>query len=257
MQKFITENFRFTITVTEAKPCRNGHEVGDAYSCEYGCPMPINDEDGFCAKAMLTLFPLLETVRAGGNLKTISGEAKHIINFACPNGGVRFRLEATDLMTIHPLTPEHLPAYADIVRRSFSTVAQEFGLEDCQGFSSNRTNEDFAKKLKDGYHPFGAFIGEKIIGFVSLDDIGEGVYELEKLSVLPEYRNFGYGKMLVDFCKRKAKELGGRKIIIKFMDEDKRLKDWYLGCGFIQVNAVKHNHMPYTVGYMEYMLLLA
>ena len=251
MHKFITENFRFTITVTEANPCRNGHEVGDTYACEYGCPMPQNDEDGFCAKAMLTLFPLLEAVRAGGNLKTLGGETKHIINFPCPIGGVRFRLEATDLMTIQPLTPEHLPAYADVIRRSFSTVAREFGLEDSPGFSSNRPNEVFAKKLICGYHPFGAFIDEKIIGFVSLADRGEGVYELETLSVLPEYRNFGYGKQLVDFCKGKTKELGGHKIVIKLMDEDKRLKDWYANCGFVYTGAKRHEHIPFDLGYME------
>ena len=171
--------------------------------------------------------------------------------FTCPNGATQFRVEAHDLMTIRPLTSEHLPQYAEVIRRSFSTVAHDFGLEDCSGFTSNRTDEGFAKKLKKGYHPFGAFIGDKIIGFVSIVDRGQGAYELEKLSILPEYRHFGYGKQLISFCKVQAKELGARKIIIEIMDNDQRLKDWYLDCGFVYTGAKQHEHIPFTVGYME------
>lgn len=62
MNKFVTENYRFKITVVKAGGCRNGHEVGDTYSCEYGCPGEL------CQKTMLKLFPLMETIRCGGDL---------------------------------------------------------------------------------------------------------------------------------------------------------------------------------------------
>jgi hypothetical protein len=38
MNEFTTENFRFRISVVKSDGYRNGHEVGDTYSCEYGCP---------------------------------------------------------------------------------------------------------------------------------------------------------------------------------------------------------------------------
>lgn len=54
MKRFIKEDFSFIITVIGGKrsahgmiDCRNGHEVGDTYSCEYGCPMPQNGEGGY------------------------------------------------------------------------------------------------------------------------------------------------------------------------------------------------------------------
>ena len=69
MNKFIKEDYNFTITVIDGERnnkgvinCRNGHEVGDTYSCEYGCPMPCGNEGGFCSKTMLKLFPILEAV---------------------------------------------------------------------------------------------------------------------------------------------------------------------------------------------------
>lgn len=45
MKKFMQEDISFTITVVDGKKnpsgvidCRNGHEIGDSYTCEYGCP---------------------------------------------------------------------------------------------------------------------------------------------------------------------------------------------------------------------------
>ena len=69
--------------------CRNGHEAGDTYTCEYGCP------DGFCSKSMAKLFPLMEAVRARGDLSNLLVWAlKHSGEFICPDGVVTFKLEA-------------------------------------------------------------------------------------------------------------------------------------------------------------------
>jgi len=67
MKNWYKEEYTFKITVisvgANSKPenCRNGHEVGDTYICEYGCP------GGCCSKSMAKLFPLMEAVRAGGD----------------------------------------------------------------------------------------------------------------------------------------------------------------------------------------------
>ena len=97
MKKFIQEDYSFCITVTDGKrnangaiDCRNGHEVGDTYRCEYGCPA------GFCAKSMLKLFPLLEVVRSGGDLRRLGGSAADTLDFSCPDGVVTFRLQTKE-----------------------------------------------------------------------------------------------------------------------------------------------------------------
>ncbi len=94
MKKFIQEDTSFKITVLDGKKgktgsidCRNGHEPGDTYLCEYGCP------EGFCQKSMLKAFPIMEAARAGGDLRNLGGDSESSIHFCCPDGVVLFRLE--------------------------------------------------------------------------------------------------------------------------------------------------------------------
>jgi hypothetical protein len=55
--------------------------------------MPMNGKGGFCSKSMSKLFPLLEAVRAGGDLSNLYQERKNNkCEFTCLNGVVRFRL---------------------------------------------------------------------------------------------------------------------------------------------------------------------
>ena len=59
MKKWLDEEYEFEVEVTGYlkgdKPeglCRNGEEIGDKYSCTYGCP--VNQEGyGICSKTMM------------------------------------------------------------------------------------------------------------------------------------------------------------------------------------------------------------
>ena len=155
---------------------------------------------------------------------------------------------------IKPLTIAYLPEYAEVIRQSFATAASDYGLtkENCPWHWSFITNEQLADRIKDGYYPFGYFINGKIIGFVSITDKGEGAYEMNAVSILPEYRHLGYGKSLLDFCKNKVRELGGYKINISLADTDTTLKKWYITNGFVQTGVKKFEHLPLPVGYMEW-----
>ena len=95
MKNWYTEEYGFKITVTSVgddnvteNRCRNGHEAGDEFRCEYGCP------GGFCSKSMAKLFPLMEAVRAGGDLRSLGGSDKRVMDFCCPDGVVWFCMEA-------------------------------------------------------------------------------------------------------------------------------------------------------------------
>ena len=95
MKAWYQEDYSFKIKVLAVSPdntpdkhCRNGHEVGDEFSCEYACP------GGLCAKSMVKLFPLLEAVRAGGDLRHLGGLDQYTIELCCPDGVVLFCLEA-------------------------------------------------------------------------------------------------------------------------------------------------------------------
>ena len=103
MKKWYNEEYKFEIEVigylrgdkTE-NYCRNGEETGDKYECTYGTP--VNGQGyGICSKTMTALFPIMEAVRAGGDLTNIGGEGKYTKTVVCPDGCVIFRLTATPL----------------------------------------------------------------------------------------------------------------------------------------------------------------
>lgn len=60
--------------------CRNGEEIGDVYTCTYGCPVNA-DGHGICSKTMMVMFPVMEAVRSGGTLK-ISEEEEDMLRIS-------------------------------------------------------------------------------------------------------------------------------------------------------------------------------
>ena len=110
MKKWLDEEYEFDIEVTgylrgdSAEGfCRNGEEIGDKYSCTYGCP--VNEQGyGICSKTMMMLYPLMEAVRSGGDLRNVGGSDKYVKDIVCPDGGVLFRLTAKKLEGRNPFT---------------------------------------------------------------------------------------------------------------------------------------------------------
>lgn len=102
-EKWYDEEYEFEIEVTgflrsdhTERYCRNGEEVGDKYTCTYGCPIN-SDGQGICSKVMMIMFPIMESVRSGGDLENIGGNGKYSKDIVCPDGCVMFRLTAKKL----------------------------------------------------------------------------------------------------------------------------------------------------------------
>jgi uncharacterized repeat protein (TIGR04076 family) len=97
MNKWYHEDWRFTIETlrvgreNRATECRLGLEPGDTFECHYETPA------GFCPTSFIKIFPALEVVRCGGDLRNLGGERPCEITFLCPDGVVLFRVtgEAT------------------------------------------------------------------------------------------------------------------------------------------------------------------
>lgn len=103
MKKWYAEEYEFEIEVVSfmhgdhtERYCRNGEEIGDKYTCTYGCPVN-QDGYGICSKAMLVLNPLMDAVRSGGDLRNLGGDNKYGKTIVCPDGCVIFRLTAKPL----------------------------------------------------------------------------------------------------------------------------------------------------------------
>lgn len=100
MKKWYAEEYEWEIKVigflrgdhTE-RYCRNGEEIGDMYTCTYGCPVNA-DGQGICSKVMMMMFPIMEAVRSGGDLMNIGGGSRYSKDIVCPDGNVIFRMTA-------------------------------------------------------------------------------------------------------------------------------------------------------------------
>ncbi|HWB24411.1 MAG TPA: GNAT family N-acetyltransferase [Chitinophagaceae bacterium] len=61
---------------------------------------------------------------------------------------------------------------------------------------------------------FLARLNKAIIGTAALVKMTEGIYELVKMTVTPHMRGAGIGKILIEHCIEKAKQLNAEKIIL-------------------------------------------
>ncbi len=75
---------------------------------------------------------------------------------------------------------------------------------------------------------------------------------LERLSILPEFRHQGLGKMLVKQIVDKAIELKIKTIGIGIIAEQEELKKWYESLNFVLTGTKRFEHLPFTVGFMEF-----
>lgn len=99
---------------------------------------------------------------------------------------------------------------------------------------------------------YALYVGKKMIGYMSLSKESEDTYELHNLSVLPEYRHKGFGKLLLDHAKDVVKALGDNVIKIGIIEESAILKNWYIQNGFVHIGIKKFDHLPFTSGYLEW-----
>jgi len=154
-------------------------------------------------------------------------------------------------------TDAELEAILDVIHRSHATVAAEFGLtcENCPKHTAFLPLIFLQTQRSWGWIMAGLYDGEALVGYVSLSDAGEGTWELHNLSVLPEYRHNGCGKMLLDFAEATVKDAGGSRIKIGIIEENTRLRRWYEANGYLHTGTKKFEHLPFTTGFMELIIV--
>jgi uncharacterized repeat protein (TIGR04076 family) len=74
------------VTDDDPKNCRLGFESGDLFTCEYSVP---ND---FCPKTITKMYPYMEVIRAGGDLRKLGSKEHSSKMILCPDGEVTFKL---------------------------------------------------------------------------------------------------------------------------------------------------------------------
>ena len=90
MQKWVTEDWGFELTVTEGKAghCRLGLEKGDKFIFSYECPA------GMCPKTMAQVYTWCEVIRCGGDFTYRGLKEKYEMDIPCADGCIKFHLKA-------------------------------------------------------------------------------------------------------------------------------------------------------------------
>ena len=101
---------------------------------------------------------------------------------------------------IRKCTKDDLRVLEETIRKSFQNVADRFGLTPVNAprHPSNCTADWLQKDMNRGVTFFVIENETYIVGCVALELANSEVCYLERLSVLPDHRNRGFGKALVD-----------------------------------------------------------
>ena len=159
---------------------------------------------------------------------------------------------------IREVKRDELSACAELIRKSFQTVADEFGFteENAPRFTAFATTEERLKWHMDGEHRL-MYLDEedgRICGYYSLLLRDPGECELGSLSVLPEYRHRGIGGNLLLHAVKTAGEQGCTVMNLSIVEENTVLRSWYESYGAVHTGTEKFDFFPFTCGYMKIML---
>lgn len=155
---------------------------------------------------------------------------------------------------IRTVTTENLPEAVDVIRRSFATVAEEFGLteENCPNNGAFITEDRLKTDLDRGSSLSGLFLDDSLVGFVAHKRKEPSTtWYIEKLAVLPEFRHRGFGKALLEYVVSQIRRSGGERISIGVIADNIPLVRWYARSGFVTTGTRQFASLPFLTRYME------
>jgi len=160
---------------------------------------------------------------------------------------------STNFTFVH--STDDLSAIVHVLQISHGTVAKEFEFTR----ETNPTNNAFIDastlkiQLNKGIDLYALSVNSQLIGCIAIEKSTRvtDTFYIEKVSVVPEYRNQGYGVQLMDFALTKIKESGGKNASIALIDSNTKLKNWYRSQGFIETGTKDYEQLPFRVCFMN------
>jgi len=148
-----------------------------------------------------------------------------------------------------------LSAVVHILNVSHGTVARDFGFTKDNNPSNNAfiDEQTLRTQLSNGINLYAMSVNNKMIACIAIEKSTKEIdtYYIEKVSVIPEFRNQGYGVKLMDFATSKIKESGGKSVSIALIDSHTKLKSWYTQQGFIETGTKDFERLPFRVCFMN------
>lgn len=144
-----------------------------------------------------------------------------------------------------------------VIRESFSTVAEQFGLtrENAPTNPAFIAARHLQKMREKGIAMFAVFWDKLQIGFVAIEKTEANDFYMERLAVLPKYRHKGFGRQIVEYVAKYVAAQGGETVLIGVIDEHEVLKAWYHKLEFVEFRSQQFAHLPFKVCYMKKIVL--
>lgn len=157
-------------------------------------------------------------------------------------------------MTIREASAKDLTTIAMLVSESNKDIAEKFGLnaDNCPKHPSFCTEAWVKSDLARGERYFILEEDSVPIACVAYENPSAGLAYLNRLSVLPPYRNRGIGAHLVKYIIQLAQASSIQTISIGVIGEHSDLQRWYRSLGFIDGETKRFPHLPFSVKYMSY-----
>ena len=135
---------------------------------------------------------------------------------------------------IKEIDKSEIPECVNVIRKSFQTVADEFGftIENAPRFTAFATTvERLFYQLEYEHRLLVAYYDDdgdgRILGYYSLMFLENSECELSNLCVLPEARHKKIGEALMEDAVARARSNNCTKLKIGIVEENKVLRRWY------------------------------
>lgn len=199
--------------------------------------------------------PLLTTIlglaiaKESLNLSTVFGGLIILSGLLLFNSGQVFSKK----IEVRRLKMDELVEAARVIRESFATVADEFGLtcDNCPTNGAFTEAKHLRSDLGNGNQLFGVFLGRKMIGFFELVYKENQQAFLEKVAIIPDERGNKYGEFILNNARKIAQNDQMKQINIGIIKENNRLKEWYQRNGYQIVCSENFSHLPFEVLYLQ------
>jgi N-acetylglutamate synthase-like GNAT family acetyltransferase len=158
---------------------------------------------------------------------------------------------------IRRATHDDVDVLTDIIRRAFRDVADRFAITPENGptHPSNCEGAWIESDLSRGVSYF-LLIAEGLpCGCVAVEIASPEVCYLERLAVVPERRNEGFGRRLVNRALREGKEAGVTTMSVGIIAKHSEVRDWYGRLGFAEDGERSFDHLPFEVAFLRYDLV--
>jgi ribosomal protein S18 acetylase RimI-like enzyme len=149
---------------------------------------------------------------------------------------------------------DDLSAVINVLNKAHGTVAQEYNFtkESNPSNSAFINQETLKEEMGRGIDVFFLSVNNAMVGCIAIEKSkrADDIFYIEKVSVLPEHRHYGYGVVLMDFATDRIKSLKGKTISIGLIDSNTPLKNWYTTLGYTETGFKDFDHLPFRVCFM-------